>query len=252
MFYDIDDPNLFTEKIKFYLEKKGIWVFELSYLIDMINQNSFDTICHEHLEYYSITTINYLLKKNELKLFKISRNNINGGSIRCYVTHYDNDLYDNKKNLRDIDYLIKNEKLVQVNTKKYYINFNKKILRIKNVLKKKIIEIKKRNKKIYILGASTKGNTILQYLGIDYKLIPYAVERNKNKIGASTIGSKIKIIGEDLIRKNPPDYMLVLPWHFKKEIVNREKTFIKNGGALIFPLPKVHIVNKKNLKVNAK
>ena len=252
MFYDIDDPNLFTEKIKFYLEKKGIWVFELSYLIDMINQNSFDTICHEHLEYYSITTINYLLKKNELKLFKISRNNINGGSIRCYVTHYDNDLYDNKKNLRDIDYLIKNEKLVQVNTKKYYINFNKKILRIKNVLKKKIIEIKKRNKKIYILGASTKGNTILQYLGIDYKLIPYAVERNKNKIGASTIGSKIKIIGEDLIRKNPPDYMLVLPWHFKKEIVNREKSFIKNGGALIFPLPKVHIVNKKNLKVNAK
>ena len=106
MFYDIDDPNQFVKKIKFYLSQEGVWVFELSYLIDMVKLNSFDTICHEHLEYYSLSTINYLLKKNKLKLFKVSKNDINGGSIRCYVTHEENYLYNKSKDLKFIEKLI--------------------------------------------------------------------------------------------------------------------------------------------------
>lgn len=248
MFYDIDDPNQFVKKIKFYLSQEGVWVFELSYLIDMVKLNSFDTICHEHLEYYSLSTINYLLKKNKLKLFKVSKNDINGGSIRCYVTHEENYLYNKSKDLKFIEKLIKKERSIGIDKIEYYNSFSQNIKKIKKNLKKKITKLIKKNKKIYILGASTKGNTILQYLDIDSKMIQYAIERNKDKIGAETIGSKIKIIGESILKKNPPEFMLVLPWHFKKEILKREKNYIKNGGTLIFPLPKVHTINNKNIK----
>ena len=248
MFYDIDDPNQFVKKIKFYLSQEGVWVFELSYLIDMVKLNSFDTICHEHLEYYSLSTINYLLKKNKLKLFKVSKNDINGGSIRCYVTHEENYLYNKSKDLKFIEKLINKERSIGIDKIEYYNSFSQNIKKIKKNLKKKITKLIKNNKKIYILGASTKGNTILQYLDIDSKMIQYAIERNKDKIGAETIGSKIKIIGESILKKNPPEFMLVLPWHFKKEILKREKNYIKNGGTLIFPLPKVHTINNKNIK----
>lgn len=252
MFYDIDDPNAFVKKIKYYLSGDGVWVFELSYLIDMIKLNSFDTICHEHLEYYSLTSINYLLKKNKLKLFKVSQNSINGGSIRCYVTHQDNNLYSNFKNLKKINKLLKNEKKLKVNSIGYYSKFNKKISHIKKNLLSIIKRINQKSQKIYILGASTKGNTILQYLGLDSKAIPIAIERNKSKVGAKTIGSGIKILDEKIIKKNPPNFMLVLPWHFRSEILKREINFINKGGSLIFPLPNVHIVNKKNIKLHAK
>jgi hypothetical protein len=252
MFYDIDDPNDFVKKIKNYLNKKGIWVFELSYLVEMVKKNSFDTICHEHLEYYSLTSINYLLKKNKLKIVKVSQNKINGGSIRCFVTHQENDSFLNKQNLKKIKKLLKYETKNNISSKKYFINFNSNILNIKKKLISIIQEINKNSKKIYILGASTKGNTILQYLGINKKMIPFAIERNKSKVGAKTIGSEIKILDEKIIKKNFPDYLLVLPWHFRSEIIKREATYIKRGGSLIFPLPKIQIINKKNFKIYEK
>ena len=252
MFYDIDDPNEFVKKIKYYLDTNGVWVFELSYLIDMIKQNSFDTICHEHLEYYSLNSINYLLNVNKLKLIKVSQNLINGGSIRCYVTHQDNNLFSNFSNLKKINKLLNYEKRVKVNSIGYYSKFNKKISHIKKNLLSIIKRINKKSLKIYILGASTKGNTILQYLGLDSKAIPIAIERNKSKVGAKTIGSEIKILDEKIIKKNPPNFMLVLPWHFRSEILKREIKFINKGGSLIFPLPKIHIVNKKNIKFYVK
>ncbi len=248
MFYDIDDPNNFVKSIKYFLEKKGIWVFELSYMIDMLRLNSFDTICHEHLEYYSLSTLNYLIENNKLKIFKVSKNSINGGSIRCFVTHKNNFLFDKRKNYSEISKLISYEKKIKIFSKKPYRKFYLNSLKIKKKLLDLIYKIKKKEKKIFILGASTKGNTILQFLNIDNKLISSAVERNKEKIGAQTIGSKIKIISEKEAKKNLPDYYLVLPWHFKKEIITREKNFIKKGGSLIFPLPNVHIVNKNNFK----
>lgn len=248
MFYDIDDPNNFVKKIKFYLDDKGIWVFELSYLVDMIKQNSFDTICHEHLEYYSISSINFLLCQNNLKLIKVTKNLINGGSIRCYVTHKENKSYDDYRNFNLIKKLILTEKKLKINSTGFYKKFYSRILNIKKKLRSKIKTLNKQKRKIYILGASTKGNTILQFMDVDKSYIQYAIERNKNKIGAKTIGSDIRIIGEDFIKKNPPDYMLVLPWHFKKEIIQREKKYLKNGGKLIFPLPKFKIVSYKNFK----
>ena len=245
MFYDINDPNLFVKNIKYYLKNKGIWVFELSYLVDMLKLNSFDTICHEHLEYYSLQTLNYLMKKNGLKIFNLSRNSINGGSIRCFVTHEKNSIYDKKQNIYKVKKLIKNEKKLKINSLYPYKKFYKNILKIKFDLKQLILSIRKQDKSIFILGASTKGNTILQFLNLNNKIINYAVERNKQKIGAITIGSNIKIISEQMSKRLSPDYYLVLPWHFKNEILNREKEFVRKGGNLIFPLPKIQIINNK-------
>lgn len=248
MFYDLQNPNIFVKTIKTQLEKNGVWIFELSYLIDMLKLNSFDTICHEHLEYYSIHSLDFLLKKHKLKIFNISRNTINGGSIRCFVCHSKNNIYDNGKNLNKIKNLISYEKKIKVKKSNIYHKFSKNIEYIKKKINSKIDLILKKKKKIYVLGASTKGNTILQFLDIDNRKIPYAIERNKEKIGAQTIGSNIRIIGEKFAKNLEPEYKLVLPWHFKKEIITRELLFLKGGGKLIFPLPNLVIINKKNFK----
>jgi 2-polyprenyl-3-methyl-5-hydroxy-6-metoxy-1,4-benzoquinol methylase len=252
MFYDLDKPNLFVKSIKKHLKNNGIWVFELSYLLDMLKLNSFDTICHEHLEYYSLSSLNFLMKSNGLKIFKVTKNKINGGSIRCFVTHEKNEIYDQKKFINSINKMFTIERKIKINSTKIYNNFYTKINKFKVTLQRIIKNIKKKNQTIYVLGASTKGNTILQFLDIDSKIIPYAIERNKEKIGAKTIGSNIQIISEQSIEKQQPDYKLVLPWHFKQEIINREKNFIKNNGKLIFPLPKIKIIDKKNFLNNDK
>ena len=241
MFYDIQDPTSFVNNIKNILDENGIWIFELSYLVDMLKLNSYDTICHEHLEYYSITTLNYLMKKTDMKIFKIQFNEINGGSIRCYVTHSSNQNYDNKNNLNVIKKTLKKETNLKINTTIPYKNFFKRIIKIKHELNELIRNIKKNKKIVHIYGASTKGNTIIQWQGINDKIIEFAADRNPQKWGAKTIGSNIKIISEEKSKKMSPDYYLVLPWHFKKEFLKREKIFMNNGGKMIFPLPKIKI-----------
>lgn len=241
MFYDIQDPTSFVNNIKNILNENGIWIFELSYLVDMLKLNSYDTICHEHLEYYSITALNYLMKKTDMKIFKIQFNEINGGSIRCYVTHSSNQNYDNKDNLNVIKKTLKKEANLKINTTIPYKKFFKRIIKIKHELNELIRNIKKNKKIVHIYGASTKGNTIIQWQGINDKIIEFAADRNPQKWGAKTIGSNIKIISEEKSKKMSPDYYLVLPWHFKKEFLKREKFFMNNGGKMIFPLPKIKI-----------
>ncbi len=241
MFYDLDDPNFFVREIKNFLKDEGIWVFELSYLLDMLKLNSFDTICHEHLEYYSLTSLEYLMKKHELKIFKITKNDINGGSIRCYVTHDRNMKYNSIKNMREIQNLLKSEKKIKISSLNIYKNFVKRIKKLKHNTNLLLNKIYRKNKVIHIYGASTKGNTILQWYGIDKKMIEYAADRNKDKWNAKTISSEIQIISEEKSRNLKPDYYFVLPWHFKKEFLKREKKFLCRGGKMIFPLPKLKI-----------
>ena len=241
MFYDLDDPNFFVKEIKKYLNEHGIWVFELSYLVDMLKLNSFDTICHEHLEYYSLTSLNYLLKKHKLKIFKVMRNKINGGSVRCFVTHEKNSKFDTKKDRNKIKNLLTKEKRIKINSEYTYKKFVKRINKIKKQTTDLLKNLKNKNKEIHIYGASTKGNTILQWYGIDKKLIKYAADRNQEKWGTHTIGSKINIISERQSKLMNPDYYFVLPWHFKKEFIQREKKFLNSGGKMIFPLPKIKI-----------
>ena len=236
MFYDIPDPNLFIKDIKKVLHKNGVWVLEQSYLPTMLKKNSFDTICHEHLEYYCFRQIEDLAKKNDLKILDVFFNDINGGSFQIHVSHKTSIQKVNQKNILKIK---KNEKKLKI--EKEFRKMKKNITLIKKNLLKKLKIIKKKNKQVFIYGASTKGNTLLQYFKIDNKLITAAAERNLEKINLETPGTRIPIISEKKMRDLNPDFLLVLPWHFKNEFMKREKKFLRKTK-FIFPLPRLEVV----------
>ena len=242
MFYDLEDPLNFCREIKRILSDQGLWIFEMSYMPQMLRMNSYDTICHEHLEYYSLAVLEYLLKKAGLKIFDLQLNDINGGSIRCYATHIDNFSFKSSQSQQRIKQLRQEEFDMELDTDKPYKNFQDRI----NVHREQLISLlktlKKDNKSIHIYGASTKGNTILQWCGIDNRLIDYAADRNPDKFGAYTLGTDIPIISEAESRAMKPDYYLVLPWHFKEEFLKREEEMLKNGTGLIFPLPEIQVI----------
>lgn len=244
MFYDLENPVEFVNGIKNLLSTKGVWIFEMSYMPDMLRLDSFDTICHEHLEYYSLAVIEIILKKAGMRIFKISFNDINGGSIRCYATHDTNIGYDTPEEIKLLNETRQKEFDLELDTDKPYSLFWDRINAIKAELHALLTKLKREGKKIHIYGASTKGNTILQWCNIDNTIIDYAAERNPDKYGASTLGTNIPIISEAESRAMNPDYYLVLPWHFKEEFLEREKETLEKGIGLIFPLPKVTIHKK--------
>ena len=245
MFYDLEDPLAFTNAIRTVLAPEGIWIFEMSYMPSMLKMNSYDTICHEHLEYYSLAVIEHILRFSSLKIFNVLENDINGGSLRCYATHVNNFKYKNDKFTQNIKRLHQEEFDLELDTDKPYKNFQDRINVHKEELQHLLRNLKKEGKKIHVYGASTKGNTILQWCGIDNRTIDYAAERNPEKYGASTLGTNIPIISEADSRAMNPDYYLVLPWHFKKEIIDREKETVAKGTSLIFPLPTIEIIRKQ-------
>ena len=199
----------------------------------------FDTICHEHLEYYSTEVIKNLCKKHSLKVFDIIQNDINGASKQYYISHT-NSKY--KTNRKTIDRILNNEKLLRLKDVKTFKKFMYSINKSKYQLMEKLKTFVNKGKKIHCYGASTKGNVLLQYYGINNKIVKFAAERNKLKYNLFTPGSKIRIISEKLSRSLLPDYYLVLPWHFKKEILSREKFIRKKGTKFIFPLPNLEII----------
>ncbi|MEG4326048.1 class I SAM-dependent methyltransferase [Microcoleus sp. herbarium5] len=242
MFYDLEDPVSFCKEIKKALAPGGLWVFEMSYMPSMLKMNSYDTICHEHLEYYSLAVLEYILKQADLKIVDAVLNDINGGSIRCYATHLDNFAFKKQEAVTRIKLLRQAEFDMELDTDKPYKNFQDRI----NVHKEQLVSLlkmlKKEGKSIHIYGASTKGNTILQWCGIDNRIIDVAAERNPDKYGAYTLGTDIPIVSEADSRGMKPDYYLVLPWHFKEEFLKREEEILKRGVGLIFPLPNVEII----------
>tara|TARA_B110000971_G_scaffold42335_1_gene41600 strand:+ start:5364 stop:6617 length:1254 start_codon:yes stop_codon:yes gene_type:complete len=246
MFYDLPDPNKFLNDIEKILDKKnGIFLLEQVDLYSIIKYNLFDTICHEHLEYYSFKVIEEMLNNNNLKIIDVERNLTNGGSIRFYISSKES-IY--KKNLKRINKIKMQEKLLRLDRAITYKKFFKRVINIKMNLLKIIKNIKKKNYKICGYGASTKGNILLQFFGIDGLFLDHIADRNPLKNNFYTPGTKIKIIEEKKSRSLNPDYYLVLPWHFKKEILKREKKLIKSGTKFIFPLPKIEIINKKNVQ----
>ncbi|HET9430643.1 MAG TPA: class I SAM-dependent methyltransferase, partial [Chitinophagaceae bacterium] len=244
MFYDLEDPVSFVKNIKAVLSEEGVWVLEMSYMPRMLELDSYDTICHEHLEYYSLAVLEKVMAMAGMKIFKIAFNEINGGSIRCYVTKIGNGRFDNDADRKFIAEIRQKEFDLELDTDKPYDSFNNRITKLKSELYGLLMTLKKENKKIHIYGASTKGNTILQWCGIDNSIIDYAAERNPDKYGAMTLGTNIPIISEAESRQMNPDYYLVLPWHFKDEFLEREKESLEKGIGLIFPLPKIEIHKK--------
>lgn len=239
MFYDLDDPNKFLEDVVKILDEDGILIIQQNYLVGMIEQNAFDNILHEHLEYYSLGSLEYLLDRHNLKTIDVEERSINGGSFRVYVTFKSNTKIKESAKLRKLR--AKEEKM---GLKKFstYKRFAKDLTavskKIYNFIKKEV----EKGKTVYVYGASTRGNTLLQYCNLDKTLIGAAVERNSEKWGKKIASVGIPIISEEEARKKRPNYMLVLPWFFKEEFIKREKKYLDNGGHFIFPLPKLTIV----------
>lgn len=244
MFYDLEQPIEFVRSLKKLLAPNGIWVFEMSYMPAMLKLNSYDTICHEHLEYYSLTVLEKILEACNMKIVKLSLNQINGGSIRCFATHSTNNKYLIEEQSEELSNLRHKEFDLKLDTDEPYLAFQQRIEKQKKELVALLNKFKADGKKIHVYGASTKGNTILQWCGINNSLIDYAADRNPDKHGAKTLGTDIPIISEKESREMKPDYYLVLPWHFKNEFLIREKESLNKGVGMIFPLPELHVVKK--------
>mgnify|MGYP000105735839 CR=1 FL=1 len=242
MFYDLPDPVQFAKDIYSILDDDGIWTCEQSYLLSMIEKNSIDTICHEHLEYYSLYQIKMIADLANFKIIDIKFNECNGGSFRIYFAKRSSDKYVESTEL--INSILENETRNKLRSEDTYIKFMEKCDSEIAKLKRFIDLVNKNGQSVYIYGASTKGNCLLQYANITESDIKYAVERNLNKVGKMT-STGIPIISEEEMRRSPPDFLLVLPWHFRDEIIKRESTFLNNGGQFIFPLPNFEIYSSK-------
>lgn len=243
MFYDLPDPLQFMRDIKRILSPDGLWVTEQSYIVSMLNTCSFDTVCHEHLEYYSLKQMEWMVKQVGLKIIDVSMNECNGGSFRLTITHSDNNR--DSINNNAIDKICKIESDAHLDQLETYMNFNRLCDDLRVRLKFLLSTYKENGKSIYLYGASTKGNTLLQYFGLDKSLITATADRNPEKYGHRTPQTNIPIISESEMRLNKPDVLLVLPWHFKTEFIQREDDYLSSGGKMIFPLPNMELVSKK-------
>lgn len=246
MFYDLEEPQKFVNEVASILDDEGIWVFEQSYLPFMLNTNSFDTICHEHLEYYALKQVKQLLDKAELKIIDVDFNDVNGGSFAVFASKKTSK-FAISKNVSNA--FLQEEKLL-LSDSSTYLQFQNRINEQKNKLWDFLKSLKERGETIIGYGASTKGNVLIQYYELTPNEIPYIAEVNEDKFNSFTPGSKIKIISEQEARAMNPDYFLVFPWHFKKFILDKEKQFLENGGKLVFPLPSLEIISAKEALMN--
>lgn len=254
MFYDLNDPHPFIEDIISVLDDDGVWVLQMSYTPLMIEQLAFDNICHEHAYYYSLSSIKKLFEQHNLKIVDCNLNDINGGSFRIYVQKNTADINSfGTSPLRDVcnfrlnallDYESKYFDLTNV---ELWNTFQNRIEALKEQTVSFIKEEKAKGKVICGYGASTKGNTLLQWFELDHTLIDAMAERSPYKFGLKTVGTNIPILSEEEVRAMKPDYILVLPWHFISEFMKRESDFLKNGGKFIVPCPRFEIISSENL-----
>ncbi|QGZ55926.1 class I SAM-dependent methyltransferase [Paraburkholderia acidiphila] len=240
MFYDLEAPIEFAKQIESILAEDGVWHFEQSYMPSMLRLNSYDTICHEHLEYYSLAVVKTILEAAGLKLVDVVMNAVNGGSFAVTAAKVSNRSI--KANQPVIDWLLEQEDRMGLNTPRPYREFEERVFRHRDDLTRLIRALNADGKKVLGYGASTKGNVVLQFCGFTTADIPAIAEVNEEKFGRVTPGTHIPIISEAKARAMKPDYFLVLPWHFKNGILRRESEFLKSGGRLIFPFPEIEIV----------
>lgn len=248
MFYDLENPDVFLNDVYSVMEDDGLFVVQMSYTPLMIEQMAFDNICHEHVYYYTLETISNLFAKNGFKIVDCQLNDVNGGSFRVYamkdvgdITKFGTQPYRDVCNFRT-NSLLAYEKEMGYNTKNSWMKFYEDLLQLKKTVYDFIVEKKAEGKTIWAYGASTKGNTLLQYFGLDNTLIEGIAERSPYKYGMRTVGTNIPIYSEEKMREVNPDYLLVLPWHFINEFKEREKDYLQNGGKFIVPCPKFEIM----------
>ncbi len=239
MFYDLEDPIWFAKEIAQCLAPDGVWHFEQSYMPSMLRMTSYDTICHEHVEYYSLEVVKKILAAANLEVIDVQMNGVNGGSFAVTAGHRG---APQKKNDAVINWLLEQEERIGLHTPRPYRDFEERVFRHREDLRRLLRALKDDGKRVLGYGASTKGNVVLQFCGIGPDLVDAIAEVNPDKFGSFTPGTHIPIVSEAEARAMKPDYFLVLPWHFKEGIVAREQEYLASGGKMIFPFPEIEIV----------
>ncbi len=233
MFYDLENPSKFCEDIASILKRDGVWVDQQNYLGSMIQNNGFDNIVHEHLGYYSLTSLSEVVESAGLQIYRVETNDVNGGSLRTFISHRDTKIVENSVS-RQLDW----EKSMKLNTRECYEAFYARIMTLRSRTLGYIGRQVRAGKKIYVLGAGTRGNTILQWYGLDEQSIAGAVDKNPDKWGRRIVGTDIPIMKRD---DAMPDFFLVLPHHFLREFEEQEKLWLSKGGRFIVPLPDLKV-----------
>jgi NDP-4-keto-2,6-dideoxyhexose 3-C-methyltransferase len=248
MFYDLEDPNKFVSDIQRIMHPEGVWIVQMSYLPLMLKQNDFGNICHEHLEYYSLQSLEYLLHRHGFSIVDAQLNDVNGGSIRAFIRNraadpgaFGDETY-RKEAAQRVSQLRESEAELGLDRTTPYREFAERVQGIKRQVSDFIKDQVEQKKKVFVYGASTKGNTMLQYFELDHSLINAAAERNPDKWGMVTVGTRIPIVSEAEARAAKPDYFLVLPWHFIEEFKARERTYLSSTGKFIVPLPEFVLI----------
>lgn len=250
MFYDLEHPKVFVDDIAEVLDQGGLWVLQLSYTPLMLEQLAFDNICHEHIYYYSLFNLQSLLNQSGFDIVDVQLNDVNGGSFRVYaMKHNANKQGFGTQPYRDVcrmrtQSLLAYENTLGLDKPATWLNFFERINQLKHDLVNFITEEKAKGKTVWGYGASTKGNTLLQYFGLDHSLIDGIAERSIHKFGLKTVGTNIPVHSEGEMRRAKPDYLLVLPWHFINEFVGREKDYLDGGGKFIVPCPKFQVIGR--------
>lgn len=238
MFYDLERPLDFAKEVAAVLDDEGLWHLEQSYLPAMLEVNAYDTICHEHTEYYALAQIMWIMERAGLKIVDVYRNDINGGSFALTVAKRASA---HPEATAAVAAMMDVERALRLDTRAPFDAFMARVEKERQALRELLERLSREGKRVYGYGASTKGNVVLQYCGIDARLLPKIAEVNADKFGAETPGTHIPIVSEAEARADKPDCFLVLPWHFRKGIEQREQPFKAQGGQLIFPLPTLDI-----------
>jgi hypothetical protein len=239
MFYDLEDPVGFAREIEQILAPDGIWHFEQSYMPSMLRLTSYDTICHEHVEYYSLMTVDAIVRAAGLKIVDVEMNGTNGGSFAVTAAKEKSSIPVNRP---VIEWLLEQEERMGLKTPKPYRDFEERVYRHREDLTRLLDALVADGKRVLGYGASTKGNVVLQFCGITEKHLAAIAEVNTEKFGTFTPGTNIPIISEAEARAMKPDYFLVLPWHFREGILRREQAYLDQGGKIILPFPEIEII----------
>jgi hypothetical protein len=239
MFYDLEDPVAFAREVESVLAEDGLWHFEQSYMPSMLRMTSYDTICHEHLEFYSLSVVRKILDAANMKIVDVQMNAINGGSFAVTAAKKKSAV---KTSDAVVHWLLEQEERMGLHTPRPYREFEDRVYRHREDLRRLLQGLVADGKRVVGYGASTKGNVVLQFCGITEKEVCAIAEVNPDKFGTFTPGTGIPIISESEARAMNPDYFLVLPWHFKEGILKREQAFLDGGGKMIFPFPEIEII----------
>lgn len=242
MFYDLESPLSFVQDIASVLDDEGVWHFEMSYMPSMVRTMGYDTICHEHLEYYSLRQIKWMTDRCDLKILNVEFNAINGGSFAVTAARNSSS---HPENTELVEALLEEEGAKGLATQWQQRAFESAVEARKEELVTLLRSLKAQNRTVLGLGASTKGNVLLQHCGITADLLPAIAEVNKDKFGCFTPGTNIPIIPEFAAHAMNPEYLLVLPWHFRDNLIERERAFLARGGKMIFPLPNLEVYSEE-------